>query len=77
MSAKINNNWGLLTIIFIVVIFAFNIASMVYCLIFVPKVLDWVENAAILIDTGDSELADDIEELDDEEVEEDTLLARF
>ena len=73
MTATINKNWGLLTIVFIVVIFAWNIGSMVYCLIFVPKVLDWVESAAILTDTGSSDFADNIAGND----ESNTLLASF
>jgi hypothetical protein len=73
MSATITKNWGILTIIFIVVILAWNIGSIVYCLIFVPKVLDWIESAPIKTDTGSSELADSITTLDDEN----TLLADF
>jgi len=73
MSATISKNWGFLTFIFIFVILAWNVGSIVYCLIFVPKVLDWIDSAAIKTDTGDSELADSISEMDDEN----TLLATF
>ena len=49
---------------------AFTIGSIFYEIIFVPKIYDWVQNAAIKKDNGSSDLADAINEAGDE-----TLLA--
>lgn len=74
MSASKTKNWGILTIIFVIVMFAYNVGSIVYLLIFVPKVFDWVDNAAIFVDDSTSDLADAIDAIDDEP---ETLLANF
>jgi len=55
----------------------YTVGSIFYQVIFVPKIMRWVETAAIKEDDGDSKLADKIEEALDEADEEERLLVDF
>jgi hypothetical protein len=48
----------------------YTVGSIFYQVIFVPKIMRWVETAAIKADDGDSKLADKMEESLDKSEEE-------